>query len=274
MSPDDKRRTLGAMLICRDEADRIEDCLRSLQGWVDEIVVLDSGSRDGTLEIARRYTDKVWSTDWPGYGPQRNRALSKLRSDWVLYIDADERASPELRAEIDRQLSDPALDRNLFRIPWRTWLFGAPLRFGRYSAPQARLFKREGAYFRNDQVHEQVVVPQRREAVLKSALEHYSWRDYRHLQQKHLQYAWLLAKHKHARGQRASLPYAWLRLFTDFLLQYVFRLSFLDGWRGFMISMALGQYAFHKYAALATLQEQDEAARAKPAPPLHAAPPT
>lgn len=244
------------MIICCNEADRIEDCLRSLAGWVDEIVVFDSGSTDGTAAIARRYTDKVWVTDWPGFGPQRNRALAKTRSDWVLYIDADERVSPELRDEIDRALSLPDLDRTLFRIPWRTHLLGGVINHGRYASPQNRLFKREGARFREHQVHEQIMLPERRVAVLRGKLDHHSWRDYAHLRNKHRRYANLLARHKYEQGKRSSLAYASLRLCTDFVQQYFLRGSVLDGWRGLVISSVLAQYAYWKHADLKAIEDR------------------
>ena len=254
-----QRRSLAAMIICCNEADRIEACLQSLADWVDEIVVFDSGSTDATVAIARRYTDKVWITDWPGYGPQRNRALARIDSDWVLYIDADERVTPELRAEIDKALSAPQLDITLFRIPWRTYLLGGVLRNGRYATPQNRLFKRQGARFREHQVHEQVVLPERRVATLRQRLEHHSWRDYPHLLRKHRRYAALLAQHKYEQGKRSNMAYAWLRLCTDFVQQYLLRGSVLDGWRGLLIAATLARYAYWKQADLKQIEDRHRA---------------
>ena len=257
--------TLSVVMICRDEEDRIERALQSVHGWADEIIVLDSGSVDATVDIARRYTDHVWQTDWPGYGPQRNRAIAKSNGDWVLMLDADERVTRELRDEIDAQLQ-PGTPYNVLKMPWRTYFCGKPLRFGRFSTPQTRLFRRSGASYRNLQVHESLVMPDRRIGILKSSLEHHSWRDYHHAQQKHLLYACLLAEQKHAEGKRSSLLYASGRLVFDFLVQYVGRLCMLDGWRGFMVSVILAQYAFHKYAALAMLQNGAPAMHLRPSP--------
>lgn len=255
-----RTKTLSVLLICRNEADRIEPCLRSVAGWADEIVVFDSGSTDGTIEIVQRYTDKLWVTDWPGYGPQRNRALEQCAGEWVLSIDADERVTPELRAEIDRVLSDPAMDCTLLKMPWRTLFFGKPLRYGRYTSPQGKLFLRAGARYRDHQVHESLLLPRRKLGHLRAPLEHDSWRGYLHVQEKHLKYAVLLAQQKQAGGlrSRGGLAYGTLRFFFDFFQQYFLRLSLLDGWRGFLMSVILAQYAFHKYAALATLRVQAE----------------
>lgn len=257
MLPRSNRRTsLSVLMIVFNEADRIENCLRSVAGWADEVVVLDSGSKDGTLEIARRHTDKVWVTDWPGYGPQRNRALDRCTGEWVLSIDADEVATAELRDEIDRALDDPRQDCTVLKPPWKTWFFGKPLRFGRYTSPQNKLFRREGARYRELQVHESLLMPRRKDCVLRAPIEHYSWRSYRHVHEKHLKYACLLAEEKFAQGERGNLTYAALRFVTDFLQQYLLRGGFLDGSRGFLMAVILGQYAFHKYAALWALEAE------------------
>ncbi|MEY2777746.1 MAG: hypothetical protein RLY30_1844, partial [Pseudomonadota bacterium] len=251
------RRTLSVLMICKNEADRIEASLGSVAQWADEIVVLDSGSTDGTADIARRYTDKVWVTDWPGYGAQRNRALDRCSCEWVLSLDADEVLTDNLKAQIDVALSDPALTATVIKFPWRTYLFGRPILRGRYSSPQAKLFIREGTRYRDHLVHESLLMPVRKELRLSGYLDHYSWRDYQHLQSKHLQYAHLLAVQKHAKASRGSLVFATFRFFVDFLQQYLIRGGFLDGQRGFLMAVVLGQYAFHKYAALWVMDQQD-----------------
>ncbi len=249
-----ERRKLSCFVIAFNEADRIRDCLEPLAGWVDELIVLDSGSSDGTTEIAREYTDSVHVTDWPGFGAQRNRALDLCSHDWVLNVDADERMTDELKREIDELLGEEDLRANLVKIPWQTWFLGRPLRHGRYTAPQGKLFLKHGAHFKHARVHENLQIADPVVRVLRSPLIHHSWRDYRHVQEKHLQYATLLAEDKFERGGRGSTLYACLRFLTDFLQQYVLRLGFLDGSRGFLMALILGQYAFHKYAALRALE--------------------
>ncbi|MEY3572295.1 MAG: hypothetical protein RJA77_210 [Pseudomonadota bacterium] len=250
------RRTLSVLMICKNEADRIEASLASVAQWADEIIVLDSGSTDGTADIARRYTDKVWVTDWPGYGAQRNRALDLCSGEWVLSLDADEVVTEPLKAQIDQALTDPQLTATVIKFPWRTYLFGEPTLRGRYSSPQAKLFIREGTRYRDHLVHESLLMPVRKELRLSGYLDHYSWRDYQHLQAKHLQYAQLLAVQKHAKGAKGSLMFATLRFFVDFFQQFVLRGGFLDGQRGFLMAVVLGQYAFHKYAALWVMDQK------------------
>ena len=232
------------------EARRVERCLRSISEWVDQLVILDSGSTDGTTEICKRYTDEVHVTDWPGFGAQRNRALALCHHDWVLNIDADEVVPDALREELLSLLGRETLDCNLVKIPWRTVLFGKRLRFGRYSTPQGKLFHKAGAQFKQRSVHETLLIPDERTLTLKSGLDHYSWRDYRHLVSKHTEYAVLSAGDKFAAGKSSSLLYAYTRFFTDFLQQYVLRFGVLDGWRGLLMAGVLAQYAFHKYACL------------------------
>lgn len=248
-----RRHSLSILLICHNEADRIEACLQSVAGWADEIVIFDSGSNDGTVGIARRYSEQVHLTDWPGYGAQRQRALQAARGDYMLALDADERVTPALREEIDRELSLEAPRAAAWTMRWSPLLLGKPLRFGgRYAAPQRRLFRRDRAHYAPAQVHENVSV-EGPVAALDGRLEHDSFRDYRHAVDKHAQYAWLLAQEKHARGDRCGVWYAPLRGSFEFLLQYLARGLVFDGSRGLLLSLLLAQYAHQKYAALWSL---------------------
>lgn len=251
-----QRRKISCFLIVCNEADRVEAAIKPLAGWVDQLIVLDSGSTDGTVEICEKYADKVYQTDWPGYGPQRNRALSYCEHDWVMNIDADEVVTEALKAEIDKVMSQPDLDATILEIPWHTYLFGKPLKRGRYASPQGKIFFKEGANFKDRSVHETLEMPVVKTKVLKTALLHYSWRNYYHAQEKHLKYGVLGAQEKAKKKKRTSLSYAVLRFFVDFLQQYIFRLGFLDGKRGFLMAIILGQYAFHKYAALWSINQQ------------------
>lgn len=247
--------SLSVLLICRDEADRIEACLQSVAGWADEIIVLDSGSHDGTVEIARRYTDRVFQTDWPGYGAQRQRALDQARGDYVFSIDADERATPALRDEIDAALTatQPAFVN--WQLRWQFWFLGAPIRHGRFSSPQTRLLRRQGLSWPPRSVHEAPALAPGAIGLLRSPLEHHSFRNLRHAYDKYTEYAWLIAVEKHAAGRRSGPLRGLLRAQWEFLNQYLGRGLVLEGRRGFLLSMLLAHYAYMKYAALATLSQ-------------------
>ena len=167
---------LSVIVIVKDEADRIADCLSSVAGIADEIIVLDSGSTDNTVEICRQFTDKVFETDWPGYGKQKQRALDKATGDWVLSIDADERLTPELADEIDAVIKSKP-EEVAFKMQWAVVAFGKQLNHGRSARFVSRLFRRSGARFTDAIVHEKVMFSEGKVGKLKNRLLHYSIRD-------------------------------------------------------------------------------------------------
>jgi len=249
-----RKHSLSALVICCNEADRIEACLQSVAEWADQLVVFDSGSTDGTAEIARMYTDEVHVTDWPGYGPQRQRSLEQATSEYVFTIDADEAVTPELATEIDEILSQDEVPCAVYRMPWIPIVLGKRIKGGRYASAQARLFRREGAEFPSAQVHETLIFPPGEIGILKGGLLHDSYRNYRHMVDKHVEYSWLLAKEKQARGNSAGLVKATVRGWWEFFYQYLVRGMIFDGAHGYLLARILSQYAFHKYAALWSLQ--------------------
>ena len=253
-----RRHRISCFVITYNEADRIERCLKPLATWVDQLVVLDSGSTDGTADLARQFTPDVHVTDWPGFGKQRNRALALCEHEWVLNVDADEEVTDALKDEIDTLLSSDTVDFTLVKIPWRTVLFGGELTRGRYSSPQGKLFLKAGAAFKDRPIHETLLLPQEKPVITRQGLLHYSWRSFYHLQEKHLMYAQLMAQQKFRQGKRSSVGYAVLRLFVDFFQQYFLRLGLLDGWRGLVMAVVLGVYGFNKYAALAVLTKEHQ----------------
>lgn len=246
--------TLSVILIAKNEEDRIERCLRSVAPLADEIIVLDSGSTDRTVEIARRFTDKVFETDWPGYGPQKQRALEKATGGWVLSIDADEALSPELRAEIEETIGAGPKAVG-FRLPWAVRIFGATLYHGRSARAPLRLFRRDGARFTDALVHETVILPKGKVRTLKGRLLHYTHRDFGHYLEKNRNYAWLGAKQRHAKGKKGfGLTGAVFRAVWTFFHIYLLRLGFLDGRVGFLAAVMYSQSSFNKYAGLWTLR--------------------
>ncbi|MGH8461366.1 MAG: glycosyltransferase family 2 protein [Stenotrophobium sp.] len=238
------------MVLTCNEADRIEPCLRSVHGWCDELLVIDSGSTDATVEIAQRYATRVYETDWPGFGPQRNRALSYCTGEWVMTLDADEVVTDELRREIDAMLSGDLSGISALAVPWQAMIFGREVRHGRYTAPQVRIFRRAGAAFLNVQVHEAMLPAPGRVVVLRARLPHDSFRNYQHAVDKHTHYAVMLAERKFSSGKTGGLLRASLRARWEFIVQYFFRGLILDGSRGYFLAVLLSQYAYHKYAAL------------------------
>ena len=251
MNSPEKANRLSVIVIAKNEADRIARCLESVAGLADEIIVLDSGSTDGTVEIAKQYTPLVFETDWPGYGRQKQRALDKTQYDWVLSLDADEALTSALRDEIAGLLAtQPAC--SAYAMRWRAVVLGKHLNYGGTSRYVLRLFNKHQAQFSDWIVHEKVVLPEGgKVGRLKGRLLHYSIRDFDQLMQKNMHYASLMAQRKHEAGKHGwGLIGASLRACFVFIQLYIFRLGILDGGIGYMLAVMHSQYTFNKYAGL------------------------
>jgi len=259
--PSRRASSLSVIIIAKNEADRIGQTLASVHGWADEIIVLDSGSTDGTEAIARQYTDKTFVTDWPGFGKQKQRALDKAGCEWVLALDADEIASAELRNEIDHELRGvPA--RNGYRIPRPLIIFGKHVDYGGSWQAPIRLFRRDLARYTDEPVHEKVVLSAGKPGILRSGLLHPTYRDYAHAMQKFSEYAWLQANVRWQRGRRSSMTTAALRGFYNFIYNFFLRFGFLDGAHGYVLAVLHAQYTYNKYAALWAIEQEQK--RAEP----------
>lgn len=240
--------SLTVTMIARDEEGRIGRALDSV-AWADELLVLDSGSRDATGAVARERGARVVETGWPGYGPQKQRALEAASGDWVLSLDADEVVSEELAAEIRRTLAGrPRVDG--FEIPRRTRYLGRWLdRWGWHRERVLRLVRREKARFTPDAVHEALRV-EGRIGRMEGALLHHSYRDVLHHVEKIREYADLKAGEKHRRGETVTLPGAVGHGAAAFLSGYLLRGRFLDGWRGLVFELMSGWAALLAYVRL------------------------
>ncbi len=248
-SPVQRKKTLSVIIIAKNEADRIGPCLESVKGWAEEIVVLDSGSTDTTVSIAKKYTDKVFKTDWPGFGIQKQRALEKATCEWVLSLDADEVVSDELRNEIDSELTEkPAYDG--YRVPRPIIVFGKQLDYGVSWQAPIRLCERKKSRFTDAPVHEKIVISGGKITTMRGALFHETYRDYGHALEKYNQYAWLQASARWGSGRRSSLIGAFLRALFNFFHNFIGKAGFLDGQHGFLMACLNAQYTFHKYAVL------------------------
>ncbi|HLV77799.1 MAG TPA: glycosyltransferase [Marinobacter sp.] len=248
-----RRVKVSATIITKNEEDHIADCLQSARQVADEIIVLDSGSTDRTVEIARQYADIVEVTDWPGFGVQKQRALEKATGDWVLSIDADERITPQLAREINHTLAEP--DADAYKLPWAVTLYGTRLDFGRSGRAPLRLFRRAGVRFSDALVHEKILIPDGRTTrTLRGRLTHYTHRNFGHALEKSATYAWLGSREKFRRGKKTrTLLYPAFRGLLTFVQVYVIRGGFLDGSVGFLVAVTYAQGSFNKYAGLWTL---------------------
>jgi glycosyltransferase involved in cell wall biosynthesis len=250
---------LSVIVIARDEEANIGECLASV-AFAGEIIVVDSGSTDRTVEIARQAGAKVVPTaDWPGFGAQKNRALAHATRTWVLSIDADERATPQLRAEIAAAIGEARFD--AWDMPRRSSFCGKWMAHsGWYPDRVLRLFRREGARFSDDLVHERVIVAGRI-GHLRSDLLHATYPDLETMLAKLDRYSTASARAMHERGARASLAGALVRASWAFLRTYVLRLGFLDGRMGFVLAVSIAETTYYKYLKLWQLNEAKDASR-------------
>lgn len=242
---------LSVCIICQDETDTIKDCLESVK-WADEIVVLDSGSTDNTLEIVAQYTDKVFiNSDWQGFGIQKQRAQSYASNDWVLSIDSDERVTEELKKEIEVVLKKNDQTK-VYAMPRLPNVFGHFLRHsGWYPAHKIRLFPRLVAQYDDQKVHEKLVFNKDVEIVyLKKDLLHYTYSSLEQYLKKSASYAAAWSEQRQLKGKKVSLIQGLLHGIGCFFKIYIFRAGFLDGRYGFLIAVLSAHSTFVKYADL------------------------
>ena len=241
---------LSVVVITCNEQANIEACLESV-AFADEVIVVDSGSTDVTVELAKKMGSKVIVVaDWPGFGPQKNRALAFATGDWVLSIDADERVSAALAHEIQTVLASQT--GTAFEIPRLTQFCGKWIRHCGWTPDHVlRLFRRDSAQFSNDLVHERVLLqPNAKQGRLREPLLHYSYPTPSHYWRKLEQYSQAWAEQRFAAGQQTSMARAALAGVVAFVRTYFFRLGFLDGAMGFAVCTMQAQAAFGKYFAL------------------------
>ena len=247
---------LSVTVITHNEADNIEACLDSV-AWADEVLVVDSRSSDDTVARARARGARVIVRDWPGYAAQKNFAAGEATHDWILSVDADERVTPELAAEIQSTLDGQGQAPG-YRIPRIAWHLGRWIRTTDwYPDPQLRLYDRRRARWRPMRVHESVEAdgPVGR---LSAHLQHYTYRDLSHQVETLNRYSTLAAGEMHAAGRRAGLIDLVLHPPAAFLRNYVLRRGLLDGRAGFVISIMSAYYVFLKFAKLWEIARRHE----------------
>ena len=240
---------LTVITLTRDEEHNIVGCLESV-AWAQEIIVIDSGSTDRTVELARRFTPNATVLPWRGYGAARNEGLARSHSGWILWLDADERVTPELAAEIRGILEkdDPGVAG--YEIARRAYFCGKWIRHGGwYPSRVVRLFRREKARFSETRVHERILI-EGAVARTRHDLIHYTDPDLDHYFTKFNSYTSLAARDMFEAGRSFSVGDLIFRPLFQFFKMYLVRLGFLDGIHGFVLCVASSAYVFTKYAKL------------------------
>ena len=250
---------LSVIVITRNEERNIVDCLKSVS-WADDLVVVDSQSTDRTADLARTLTSNVFVEEWKGYGGMKNFALSKCKKEWVLWLDADERVTPELRGEIEAILRENGQVVSGFEVARKAYFLGHWIAHcGWYPGYVVRLFRRRGASFTTSRVHERLNVDGSI-GKLKNDLLHFTDDTLYHYFTKFNQYTTLAAEDLMAQKYRFSLYDLAVRPPFSFFKMYVLRRGFLDGMPGLILSLASSAYVFCKYAKLWEMQRRQSAA--------------
>lgn len=259
---------LTGLVICRDEERRIGACLDSL-AFCDELLVIDSGSLDRTLELARARGARIVERPYVGQNDQKDYGRSIARGRFVLVVDADEVVPPALAAEV-RAVVDadgpPGLD--AWRIPFRNYFRSAWVRrAGYFPDPHVRLLRADRARFdRSAPVHDRVLV-EGRIGDLNTPIDHHSFESLAHFLEKSGRYADAFARHAHQQGRRAGAGAIFGHTVGRFFKAYVLKLGFLDGALGLIISGLQAYEVFQKYARLWELERFPPPAAAPPAAP-------
>lgn len=246
---------LSVITLALNEEHNIVDCLASVK-WADEIIVVDSGSADRTVELAKAFTDNVLVVEWKGYGAAKNFALDQATGDWILWLDADERVPDELAAEMQAVVqADDALFAG-YNVARRAYFLGKWIQHcGWYPGRVTRLFRQSKSRFTESNVHEQIVVVGKI-GELKNDLLHFTDPNLEHYFQKFNRYTSLAAQDLRAAGKRFSLYDVLVRPSFLFFKMYILKRGFLDGIQGFILCVVSSAYVFTKYAKLWELQNQ------------------
>ena len=251
------RPTVSAIVVCCNEERNIRRCLKSLL-WCDEIVVVDSLSTDGTVDICRQYTQRVIQRAWAGYRDQKAFAHSQATQEWVLLVDADEQVTPELRDEIRQALAQCgdrycgfAVPRLVFFLS-RWWWKG-----GWYPDFDVRLFRRDRATWGGSDPHEKILVDGavRR---LSHPLHHFSYRDMEDHLQRINRFTSISSGELAKEGKRWHWTDALARPAFRFFRSYVLKRGFLEGFAGFYVAVTAAVYVFLKYAKLWELEMEEK----------------
>ena len=253
----DEKIPLSVSIITKNEAANLTGCLESV-AFAGQVVVVDSGSDDGTPEIARGFGCDVFIEDWKGFGRQKQAAIDRCREPWVLVLDADERIPPETQAAIRGVVSSGGEAAQGYSFPRKNFFQGRWVRhMGWWPDRITRLFRRGMGRMTDVPVHEAVEVDGR-VVPLESPIEHFTESRLSEVLKKIDRYSTLAAEEAFREGRRSSVWGALARAELTFIQNYVLRLGFLDGSQGLVLSVTDAVNKFFKYAKLSELNRQKD----------------
>ncbi len=236
---------VSVAIITKDEEQNIEDALKSVAD-AQEIIVVDAFSSDRTVEICRRYTDKVFQHEWQGFARQKQTAVDHAAGPWILVLDADERVTPDLREEILKTISET--DCEGFYIPRENYFIGKWIKHGGWWPDHTlRLFRKDRGHFEIREVHEKIVVGGKT-GRLRNPLKHFTYRSISEFIRRSDRYSSLAAREIIKKSGKAGVLSLSIKPLSTFLKMYILRIGFLDGMHGLILAALYSYYTFLKYA--------------------------
>lgn len=246
---------VSVVIITKNEGHIIANTLQSLSGVTDDIIIVDSGSTDDTLTIAKQFNSNIVETAWNGYGINKNLGCNEAKHDWILGLDADE----VIDKVLNQSLQQFSCQKNnvVFKIRYKNFFCGKVIRFGEWGSDRhIRLFNRKVVKWNNAEVHESLVSTEALSVqMMKGNILHYTVDKREEFNEKINTYSRLNAKRYFATGKKTSLLRIYIAPLVSFLQNYVFRMGFLDGKEGFIIAMGKTRYVYLKYKYLDQLHK-------------------
>ena len=240
---------LSVTIITYNEEENIRNCLEGVK-WADEIVIIDLGSQDKTVEISKEYTSKVFINPWTGHYQQKNFAIDNISNLWVFSIDADERVTLELRKDIEGVLTNPVFNGYLF--PRKNYFLGKWLRHGGWYPDRVlRLFRKDKGRFGGINPHDKVIIDGGRVGVINTPIVRLTYKNFSQYIAKQHSYTTISAEEiVKMRDKKIKVGQLTLigKFFTKFLERYIWKMGFLDGLHGLIAAIAASYFAFVKYA--------------------------
>ena len=245
-----KTNKISAVIITKNEEHNIERCLKSLH-WVDEVVVVDSGSTDRTLEICRKYNCKIIETEWLGYGITKQLSVNTAHHDWVLSIDADEQVTPESVDVIKSVLESPK--HHAYKIKIKSFYLGKAIKHSSWGNEfKLRIFNKKFGNYNDNEIHESIII-EGETSQIKAEFNHYSYPTISSHVNKMDRYTDLQAVELKRKGKQYSLFTTVLLSMNKFISMYFFHLGFLDGKEGFILCSNSAYGVYLKYLKLREL---------------------
>jgi len=237
---------VSVVIITFNEESNIVDCIRSAQQISDDIIVVDSGSKDNTVALARKNGAKTYCIEWQGYGYSRNFGARQSRHEWIFALDADERITPVLASSINNlKISD---NRLLIRFRRENFIGERKIRFGTPGFETiSRIYHRDLYQWDNTLVHEKLVAPKAEKKLIHGSILHYGQKNYEEFKKKSDLYAQMSAEKYSLEGRNAGFAKRIFSPLFNSIKSYIFQLGFLDGKLGFIVAVNIASYSWLKY---------------------------